>query len=104
MDEFEQLDMIQTMTGEADTKVLSTFLRLAEGKILERLYPFGYEDRELPSRYAGKAVEIAVYMLNKRGAEGQLSHNENGIYRTYQSADVPDAMLKGIVPMCEVVG
>ena len=46
----------------------------------------------------GKQIEIAVYLYNKQGAEGQTAHSENGISRTYESADVPESMLRGIAP------
>ena len=39
-------------------------------------------------------------MLNKRGAEGEVSHTENGISRTYEKADIPTSMLRTIVPHC----
>lgn len=42
-------------------------------------------------------------MLNKRGAEGQTSHTENGVTRQYESADVPSSMLKAITPYCGVI-
>ena len=33
-------------------------------------------------RYSYLQVEIATYLLNKRGGEGELSHSENGISRS----------------------
>ena len=42
-------------------------------------------------------------MLNKRGAEGQTSHSENGISRSYENADIPESMLKSIIPFCGVL-
>ena len=47
-------------------------------------------------------VEIAVYLMNKRGAEGESAHSENGVSRTYENGDVPASMLRGIVPMVGV--
>ena len=59
---------------------------------------------EVPTRYETKQVEIAVYLYNKRGAEGQTSHSENGINRTYESADVPESLMRGITPYVGVFG
>ena len=42
-------------------------------------------------------------MLNKRGAEGQLQHTENGIQRQYENADVPASMLKPVTPHVGVI-
>lgn len=107
MGETEKLEMIRNMTGETDTAVCSTYLMLAAVKISRRLYPFGVPDdfgtADVPAEYAVNQVDIAVYLLNKRGAEGQISHSENGISRSYGDADVPESMLRGIVPYVGVV-
>ena len=107
MSENEKLEMIRNMTGETDTAVCSTYLMLAAAKISRRLYPFGLPDNvciaDVPAEYAMNQIDIAVYLLNKRGAEGQVSHSENGISRTYGDADVPESMLRGIVPYVGVV-
>lgn len=107
MSENEKLEMIRNMTGETDTAVCSTYLMLAAAKIARRLYPFGMPDdfctANVPAEYAVNQIDIAVYLLNKRGAEGQISHSENGISRSYGDADVPESMLRGIVPYVGVV-
>ena len=41
-------------------------------------------------------------MLNKRGAEGEVQHIENGIHRNYKYADVPTELLRDIPPMCGI--
>lgn len=86
------------LPDESNDTLLSFFLNSAKQKILDRLYPFDSTKTELPSRYGLKAVEIAVYLYNKQGSEGEIVHNENGMNRTYESADVPASMLRGIVP------
>ena len=40
MTEDEKLVILQRMTGEADTGVLSTYLSLAKGAVLSRAYPY----------------------------------------------------------------
>ena len=54
-------------------------------------------------RYDTLQCEIAAYMLNKRGAEGQTSHSENGISRSYENADIPSSMLKVVTPHVGVI-
>lgn len=84
--------------------VLSAFLDLAADAILEKMYPFGVpEDATIPERYERKQCNIAVYLYNRQGSEGETYHSENGINRTYASANVPDDMLKGIVPLGKVL-
>lgn len=82
--------------------VLSTYLSIAGQKILNRAYPYDDTVVEVPRRYGYLQCEIAVYLLNKRGAEGELMHTENGITRQYESADVPDSMLADVIPVCGV--
>jgi len=98
VDKLSTLKVLLGVTDTSEDQLLLTFLSLAEEKILERLYPYDGEKKELPQRYNGKQLEIAVYLYNKQGAEGQTVHSENGISRTYESADVPESMLRGIAP------
>lgn len=100
----EKLIALKAIVGNNDSdEVLSTYLTLAGGKILAKAYPYNSEVSEVPAQYHYLQIEIAAYMLNKRGAEGQTSHSENGISRTYENADVPSSMLKSVVPFCGVV-
>jgi len=96
----DKLQTLKLLTGATDSEddLLLALLSLAEGKILERLYPYDHSKETVPARYVGKQIEIAVYLYNKQGAEGQTAHSENGISRTYESADVPESMLRGIAP------
>jgi hypothetical protein len=99
----EQLKCLLGISGAEEDILLSTLLTLAAQKILDRAYPYDPEVAEVPQRYVGKQLEIAVYLYNKRGAEGQTSHDENGIRRTYESADVPESLMRGITPFVGVI-
>ena len=104
MTEEEKLIALKAMVGGSDSdEVLSTYLKLAGRKIINRAYPYDSSVTEVPAQYAHLQVEIAAYMLNKRGAEGQTSHTENGVSRTYENGDVPASMLKAVIPHCGVV-
>lgn len=100
----EQLDMLKIMTGEADQNVLAAYLNLAGNKVIRRAYPFGTGQEFVPEEYTMVQVEIAAYLLNKRGAEGQTAHSENGVSRSYEDGDVPASMLRQIIPFAGVVG
>lgn len=104
MDLSEKLEMLKAITGETDENVLTVYLNIAGDVILRRLYPYGTEITKVPSPYEVRQVEIAAYLLNKRGAEGETHHMENGMSRTYGDAYVPPSYLRGIVPMAEVPG
>lgn len=98
-----QEESLRAMTGEDDVTVLNTYLNLAGAKIVARRYPFAPK-KPVPPEFYDLQVEIAAYLLNKRGAEGQLAHSENGISRTYESASVPESMLKDVTPLIGTFG
>ena len=99
MDENEKLAMLKTMIESTDSdEVLLTYLKIAGKKIIAKAFPFNTTITEAPVQYDVLQCEIAAYMLNKRGAEGQLMHSENGITRQYETADVPSSLLKTITP------
>ena len=100
----EKLQLLKAMVGESDTEeVLLTYLKVAGQKIINRAYPYGTDEPEVPTRYDFLQCEIAAYLLNKRGAEGQTGHSENGISRSYESADVPESLMGAITPMIGVI-
>ena len=85
----------------AEDSLFSILLSQAEGIVLNRRYPFGVpEDAKVPAAYEHIQLQIAVELFAKMGAEGQTAHNENGIYRTYEAADVSPSLLKRIIPIC----
>lgn len=104
MNDTTKKQRFKQIVGEVDDSVLSTFLSIAKEKILRKAYPFTYnESTELPEKYDNLHIEIAVYLYNKQGAEGETYHSENGIIRTYEKADVPDSMLKTVIPKAGVI-
>ena len=105
MTEEEKIKTLKVMVGDSDSDdVLSTYLLLAGRKIINRAYPYDSTVTDVPSEYETLQCEIAAYMLNKRGAEGQVTHTENGVQRQYEDGDVPSSMLKAITPYCGVIG
>lgn len=104
MTEPQKLELLKKLSSENDEIVLSAYLNMAAERILKRAYPYRTDISEVPVRYHSTQIEVALYLLNKRGAEGEKSHNENGISRSYESASVPESMLKHITPHCSVLG
>jgi len=107
MTEERKIVMLRSMMDGDDTSddILSVFLETAGQKILNRMYPYkeDYTGLSVPDKYAMTQIQIACYLLNKRGAEGEIQHIENGIHRNYGSSDIPDVMLKDIIPFCSVL-
>ena len=82
----------------ADTEVLKSELLTARDMILNKMYPFGYEDgMEVPSNYDRLQVKLAIELYSQRGAEGQTSHGENGVTRTWPEVS---RILKQVTPHC----
>ena len=104
MTEVEKLSLLRAMVGTpADNEnwsdaVLLSYLTIAGEKIINRAYPYDDTITEVPRRYSYLQCEIANYLLTKRGAEGQTAHSENGVNRSYESADVPESMLGEVIP------
>lgn len=99
-----KIEMLHTLIDDPKenekAETLSVYLEMAGAKILERLYPYkdNWDGIEVPDKYAMLQLKIAAYMLNKRGAEGQVQHIENGVHRNYGDADVPESMLSSVAP------
>ena len=84
----------------ADEVILSQLITLSEGIVLNRRYPFGPPvGAKVPPQYEHIQLQIAIELFSKRGAEGQTEHDENGIARKYESADISPTLLKRITPL-----
>ena len=109
MTEVEKLSLLRVMVGQPNTdenwsdEVLSSYLKIAGDKIIKRACPYDETVEDVPRRYGVLQCEIAQYLLNKRGAEGETSHSENGVNRTYENADVPESLMSEIIPHVEVL-
>lgn len=102
--EIEKKEMVKAMTEETNDSTVSAYLGIAGNKICRKAFPFDPTVTEVPEQYSLLQVEIAVYLLNKRGAEFETSHSENGINRTYEGADVPSSIMRSITPFCSTLG
>lgn len=97
------LTKLKAMTGEQAEEVLSTYLEIAGQKILRKAYPYDDTQTEVPAKYHYTQLEVAAYLLNKRGAEGETAHSENGISRSYEDGDVPPSLMREVVPCAAVI-
>lgn len=80
----------------APIEVLEGHLLEAEAMILNKMYPFGYQGGiEVPPRYERLAIKLAIELYTKRGAEGQASHSENGVTRTWPTVN---SILSQVIP------
>ena len=84
---------------------VGSYLTIASGKMLERLYPYDTSKTvsDMPSRYDTIQCELAARLFLRRGGEGELSHEENGVNRTYGTVDDED-LLSRLTPFAKVGG
>ena len=96
--------LVKSTTDEADDDVISAFLEMAGDSICNYCDPYGNVEREvLLDKYGGVQARLAAYFINKIGADGEQSHTENGISRSYEAADIPPSLLRELTPICGVI-
>jgi hypothetical protein len=91
------------ITEKVNDVELEDILESAKAVILSRRFPFGEQPLELEEKYKDLQIRIAIEMFNKRGAEGETAHSENGVGRSYSSASVSEELLREITPKVGVV-
>ena len=104
MSDEEKIALIQTMIDDVPVAAeeISTYLTLASQRIFDWVYPFGGAPDVLPSQYDIIQCELAERMIARRGGEGEISHSENGIDRTYATVDDED-ILRRLTPYIGVI-
>ena len=101
MTDREKLSILKKMLDSGDTtsdEIANTYLAAAEKAVINLVFPFGDGTEVMPEKYDEVQIQIAVYFLNKRGAEGETEHSEGGISRVFESADIPASLRSRIVP------
>ena len=99
-----QLERLKIRITETVNDVeLEDILESAKAVILSRRFPFGEHPEEIENKYKDLQIRIAVEMFNKRGAEGETAHSENGISRSYASSNISEDLLKEITPKAGIV-
>lgn len=92
------------ITESEEDELLTLLLQIAEQRIMRACYPYASDDEisnlKFPTKYTFLKLDVSVRLYNERGAEGETSHSENGVVRSYENID--NFILKNIVPFCAV--
>lgn len=98
----EKIATVKTLTNESDLTddLVTVYLSKAGKAIRNRMHPFNLpkDDNgeeipfEVPEKYEMLQCELASRYISRRGGEGELAHNENGINRTYGSVNDSDLL------------
>ena len=108
MTDAEKITMVQVLCeddADATAEIVPIYLRLACNTMLERLFPFDTDktDEDLPERYDTLQCELAARYFLRRGGQGEINHEENGVNRNYASVDDAD-ILQRLTPFAKVGG
>ena len=90
---------------DATDATITVYLDLACGAMLERLYPYDASKTaaDIPERYDMTQCELAARYFLRRGGQGEINHEENGVNRQYGSVDDAD-ILNRLTPFAKVGG
>ena len=108
MTEAEKIAMVQTLVendAEATDTVVPVYLTLARNAMIERLFPYdtSKDSGDVPLRYDTIQCELAARYFLRRGGQGEINHEENGVNRQYGTVDDED-ILKRLTPFAKVGG
>ena len=108
MDGSAKTVMVRTLVendAEATDATIAVYLNLASNAMLERLYPYdsSKSSEDVPERYDTIQCELAARYFLRRGGQGEINHEENGVNRNYASVDDND-ILQRLTPFAKVGG
>lgn len=108
MTDAEKIAMVKTLCesdAEATDAVVGVYLTLARNTMLERLFPYdaNKDSGDIPTRYDTIQCELAARYFLRRGGQGEINHEENGVNRQYATTD-DDDILKRLTPFAKVGG
>lgn len=108
MTDSEKITMVRTLCEndpDATDETIAVYLNLACGAMLERVYPYDatMSAEDLPVRYDTMQCELAARYFLRRGGQGEINHEENGVNRQYSSVDDSD-ILNRLTPFAKVGG
>lgn len=88
-----QLEKLKLKLGDSSVNegLLNLYLEDAKDEILTLTHL-----SEVPSKLLSTQVDLAIFYYNKQGIEGQTSHSEGGVSRTYEK-DIPKRLKKKIL-------
>lgn len=108
MTDAEKLTSVKSVlgiTGTDEDTSLSAYLALAEAEILAWLYSGNTPDdvTDVPTRYEVTQIMGVVAGFNMQGVEGQISHSENGISRSWKHEDMVAYLRAHVIPYAVMI-
>lgn len=84
------------VTSPTPTETLVAGLAAQAAEDAIRFYRRTEADSPIEDEYKSLAVEMGVYLYNKRGVDGVLSFSENGVAQSFEAGSIPKSMLSRI--------
>ena len=100
LSQLEKLKLWIDVSGTSQDTKLQLMLDRVESVIKHRRnWP---DDVAMEPRWNELQIQIALFLWNKQGAEGEKEHVENGVSRFYEGADIPASLLNDITPLAVI--
>lgn len=104
----DNIERLRTRLPEATDAELEDVLETAKDTILSRCFvsvakATDDDKAAMLEEHREKVLRAAVVIYNMRGVEGQTSHSENGVSRSFAESEGLKPILEQIIPRCDVV-
>lgn len=98
----EKLEMVKAMLGlaedDSEDERLAVYLSAAEKEIISWRYSYsGNAPKEVPEEYEMTQIMAVIAGYSQSGAEGQATHSENSISRTFNYPDMMHYIRRNVV-------
>ena len=109
MTEEAKHSMVKTLldidaTDTSEDGLITVYLTASKKEIIAWRYSYGATKvTEVPEEYEMTQIFAVVAGYSIGGAEGQTTHTENGINRTFKYADMVSYIHAHVIPLCKVV-
>lgn len=108
MTDVEKLGLVKTLLSNDENipsdEVLLAYLDIARHEIIGWRYSYAETTIEdVPSEYEMTQVYAVLAGFSQSGAEGELSHSENGISRTWKHADMIAYIRAHVIPIARAI-
>lgn len=110
MTDTEKLTMVKTLLSDGGSlpsdEKLTAYLGLAKAEILNYMYSMiggvPTDVTAVPAKYEVTQIYAVVAGYTHAGSEGETQHNENGINRYFNNADMLDYIHRNVLPIVRV--
>lgn len=109
MNTTEKLSMVKTLLGIENTdtqedSLIQVYLTAAEKEIISWRYSLSSKVVDtVPAEYEMTQIFAVIAGYSQSGAEGQTSHSENSISRTFSYPDMLHYIRKNVIPFCGLI-